>query len=169
MLRLTDEQRKLAEDNERLIYGFCRRHLLNITDFYGICAIGLCKAAATYEPGRAAFSSWAEIHMRNEVRNALRSSKGPGVISYDTAIRDEKDPPPECRTGYEQDFTRIEAQDTIRELWSQLSRRDRPIFAAIIGAPYKTQAEIAEALGLSQPTVSRAISRIRQTHRRITD
>lgn len=64
---LTDAQRKLVEENHNLIYSFMKSRNLAASDFYDICAIGLCKAAQKYNPKRAHFSVMAYRVMANEV------------------------------------------------------------------------------------------------------
>ena len=58
---MTEEQKKLAEDNHNLIYFYARKYHMSKQDFedmYGILAIGLCKAARDYDESRGrAFSS----------------------------------------------------------------------------------------------------------------
>ena len=45
---MTEEQRKLVEDNHNLIYSFLQKYHLTIDEYYGLAAIGLCKAGKTY-------------------------------------------------------------------------------------------------------------------------
>ena len=45
---MTEEQKKLAEENHSLIYFYARKYNMSkqeFDDMYGILAIGLCKAA----------------------------------------------------------------------------------------------------------------------------
>ena len=43
-IKLTNDQRKLVEQNHNLIYAFLHTKNLNIEEWYDICAISLCKA-----------------------------------------------------------------------------------------------------------------------------
>ena len=70
---LTDDQRKLAEDNHRLIYGYAYKKQLDIDEYYGILAIGFCKAAKAFDNSKRAFSTFAYACMENEVLMYLRS------------------------------------------------------------------------------------------------
>ena len=46
---MTDEQRKLVEDNHSLIYLVINNMGLSVEDNYDIAAIGLCNAAIGYD------------------------------------------------------------------------------------------------------------------------
>ena len=76
---MTEEQKKLAEDNHNLIYFYARKYHMSKQDFEdrdGILAIGLCKAARDYDESRGrAFSTVAMGYMLNECRNAYRCDK----------------------------------------------------------------------------------------------
>ena len=48
-MKLTEEQKKLVEDNHNLIYGYCHRYNLNVEEYYGDLAVTLCEAAQTYK------------------------------------------------------------------------------------------------------------------------
>lgn len=76
MQKLNDEQRKLVEDNHKLIYSFMQKKKLFSDDWYSILAIGLCKAALNYnnELGNK-FSTYAYATMENEVRLELVKSQ----------------------------------------------------------------------------------------------
>lgn len=65
---LTDEQKKLVEDNEKLIYEFAKQYNLSLDVYYGILAIALCKSAINYMPEYGyTFSTYAYHFMRNAV------------------------------------------------------------------------------------------------------
>lgn len=66
---LSDEQRKIAEENHNLIYSFARKKNLDIDEFYDLLAIGLCKAAYYFKPNKGKFSTIAYIRMQHEMYN----------------------------------------------------------------------------------------------------
>lgn len=74
IMKLTAEQRKLVEDNHKLIYGYMAKYRLNQEQWYSICAIGLCKAAYAYD-GSCSFSTFAYKCMFNEVSHEMRDNK----------------------------------------------------------------------------------------------
>lgn len=68
---LTDEQRKLVEDNHTLIYWYIYKKnpsVQNIDDIYGILALVLCRCAKNYKPDeRAKFSTFVTRAFANEI------------------------------------------------------------------------------------------------------
>lgn len=73
---LTVEQKKLVEENERFIYYVLKRLCLPIEDYYGAAAIGICKAAKSYDPSRGyTFATWAWNCMKNECFMERRAEK----------------------------------------------------------------------------------------------
>lgn len=67
---LTREQQKLVEDNHNLIYFILRKMNLDDDEFYGIAAIGLCKAAMSYgTSNKVVFSTYAHHAMHAEIKN----------------------------------------------------------------------------------------------------
>lgn len=62
---LTDEERKLVEDNHDLIYKVSDCLGLDIEESYGIMAIGLCHAAQRYNKTKHdyCFDEFAKIRM----------------------------------------------------------------------------------------------------------
>lgn len=72
--RLTDEQRKLVEDNHDLIYWYMHKYRLT-EDFYYILALGLCMAARNYNSDLGSFSTIAHQYMRREVNRFFDHQK----------------------------------------------------------------------------------------------
>lgn len=94
---LNDEQRELVEKNHNLIYGYAKRHNIDVEEHYDILAIGLCKAASTYDVStNNKFSTLAERCMRNEFNSYYRSTQKKNVIpvnnivSYDSPSDDNE-------------------------------------------------------------------------------
>jgi RNA polymerase sigma factor (sigma-70 family) len=88
---LTPEQQKLVEDNHSLIYQFLHKLNLDIEEFYGIAAIGLCKAALSYkESWKIKFSTHAYYVMNAEIKNEfirLGAKKRTGdTVSLDALV-----------------------------------------------------------------------------------
>lgn len=73
---MTKEQEKLVVDNYKLIYSYMWKHNLYedaVEDWYGLCAIGLCKAAIAYDPSKdVQFSTLAWICMCNSCNEGRR-------------------------------------------------------------------------------------------------
>ena len=63
---LNEQQKKLVEQNHKLIYYTLKKYKLNQEEYYDILAIGLCKAAIKFDPERSKFSTFAMKVMYNE-------------------------------------------------------------------------------------------------------
>lgn len=94
-MRMTDEQRKLVEENHNLIYGFLNKEELEDDDYYDIVAIGLCKAAMNYNEKKGKFSTFAYKCMNTEVKiyykylNKKTLIPNNLVYSYDVSATDD--------------------------------------------------------------------------------
>lgn len=75
-MTLNTQQQQLVTDNNKLIYYCINKFDLNLEDtedWYGIAAIGLCKAAYTYEENtKIKFDTYAVNVILNELRKILR-------------------------------------------------------------------------------------------------
>ena len=71
-MKLNNEQRKLVEDNHKLIYFFASKNNIDVDEYYDILALALCQAAYHYDKTKGAFSTIAmkimELKMLNEYR-----------------------------------------------------------------------------------------------------
>lgn len=87
---MTDEQKKLATDNHKLIYAFLHKYNYDKEDFYDLAAIGLCKAAKSYNTSMGTFSTLAYKCMFNEIssyfacQGAARRIPEYMIMNYDT-------------------------------------------------------------------------------------
>ena len=94
---LTEEQRELVELNHDLIFGYAKRRNLSVDDYYDILAIGLCKAASSFDKNKGTFATLAYSCMENEVyrywRRINRKSAIPQemLVSYDVPIDEDSD------------------------------------------------------------------------------
>ena len=97
IIRLTDEQRKLVEDNHNLIYSFAISRKISIEEYYDLLAIGLCKAAYYYNPEKGKFSTIAYIRMQHELialrayKNKLSNVPTEKLVYYDHNKYDNND------------------------------------------------------------------------------
>ena len=66
---LTKEERKLVENNHDLIYMMADCLELDVDEYYGLLAIGLCHAAQKYKTRKRAyeFAEFAKIVMIREL------------------------------------------------------------------------------------------------------
>lgn len=80
---MTDEQRKIVEQNHNLIYDFLNKNKLNKDEYYGVAAIGLCKAAMNYNNKISRLSTLAYKCMMNEVIICFKHENSKTKIPYD--------------------------------------------------------------------------------------
>lgn len=86
--KLTTKQQNLITNNHNLIYKFMRQHKLgldNVNDWYGVYAIGLCKAAKHYDEKLGKFSTLAYVCMNNEVCKVFKKQnrRAMNIVSLD--------------------------------------------------------------------------------------
>lgn len=55
---LTEEQKRLVEENHNLIYWYCHKYNLNIEEYYGLFAIELCKAVQSYDSTKSKITTY---------------------------------------------------------------------------------------------------------------
>ena len=164
---MTEEQKKLAEENHSLIYFYARKDNVSKQDFddmYGILAIGLCKAARDYDESRgSAFSTVAMGYMLNECRNAYRCDKYKNgkltICSYNNIFPLSDD------DGTAEYINVIEGKSDVWDdinliEFNQFNEQLRKIaYLSYLGY---NQKEIAKEMGITQSLVSRKLKMIRR-------
>lgn len=162
MIYITEEQKELVEKNHNLIYSFLQKQHLSVEDWYGLAAIGLCKAAITFNKEISSFSTYAFkcmfTHVYSEKRKELQARTIPfnQIVYYQTQINDDN--------GNETNFmnyipSKENVEDTVLssvifdEYNKLLTDRDKKIFTLFRDG--YTQKEISKIVGCSQPQVSR--------------
>ena len=178
--RLNDKQRRLAEENHNLIYSFAKKFQLNLDEYYGVLATGLCKAALSYVDGEFQFSTFAYTCMLNAVRRYRRDRYAQRRIlnEMDTLSLDE----PILNNGDDQETTVGDDQETIvgeiivdksidvqndcetnglQQAFSDyLNDKEREILKYLLQR--LTYKEIAEIMGGSKQNVGQYVQRIRR-------
>ena len=166
---MTDEQRKLVEDNHNLIYSFLQSCCLSIEECYDLAAIGLCKAAMHYKNDIGLFSTLAYKCMRNEIGTEFRKKTADKylpenlVTSYDAELHNDNGDV--CNLlAYIPDDTNVETEALsnlfLENYIKRLKDRDKLIIK-LFSLGY-TQKEIGKIVGCSQPEVSRVKSRMKR-------
>lgn len=169
--QLNNKQRELVENNHDLIYSFLYSHNLSlyaIEDWYGIAAIGLCKAAMIYDETKEyEFSMLAYVIMDNEVKivkqKEFKDSQSEldmdGLMgatdkhSYFDLISD-----PEGFTYS------VRLNDAIKYALQKLNDRDKSIIELIAGCG-TTSKRIAEMLKITQSAVHQVYRKFIQSIR----
>ena len=145
---LTPDQRDMVADNHNLIYGVLNKHNLCVEDWYGCAAVGLCRAAQSYDPGRG---------IRHHLRAARLGKRTAVVVSLD----DPEDPLSIYRVPAAQGNTEEEGIANVRfcEWWGGLNRTEKRMVRLL--ASGMRQSAISNITGMSKPAVSRWVTRAR--------
>lgn len=166
--KLTEEQRKFVEDNHNLIYAFAKKNELDLEEYYDILAIGLCKAALSFDPDLGfSFSTYAyksmknacNMHWRHEyiAKSAVPSAL---IFSYNAPITNEqysKDIVDQLNAMfgiYEFDPIKIE----LKEFLSGLQEKEKIILCSSLYG--YTQNVLASKFGVTQSEISRIRKRL---------
>lgn len=123
--KLTDEERKFAEEHHNLIYSFLHKHCLDPEEYYDIAAIGYLQAVIEYYRKSLKYEySFSTIAFRlmgfaygKHIRNQMRLKRRGFVISCDAKQypnRDIKAPYDPRKRGHTQ-FTKYAEEDVIAQ------------------------------------------------------
>lgn len=158
MQPLTDNQRRIAEENHNLIYGFLHKRKLDIDEWYGDMAVAFVEAVGMWNPSRGTLSTFAFIVMGSHharILQADRYLKRKALVqSLDAPLTDDTDSTlgevlPDS-VSVEDDAVFLAHLETAN---AQLTDRQRKIIKLV--AAGCDQSDIAARLGTSQPQVSR--------------
>lgn len=163
-MRLTEEQRALAEQHHDMIYKFLYKYHLNFDEHYDIAAIGFCKGIMHYEPERKTIlGSYLFYCMRNEYLKSIRkrSVESYKVISlYHELPHTEGRRPIDIIADSQSTLDSTIEQIGHREIMQNLTKQERFIlFHTICG---DTQQEIAAKLNLHPKTVQKKLRPVRE-------
>lgn len=157
IVQLTKEQSKLVEENHNLIYDFAyKSNILNIDDWYGILATGLCKAAKYYDKDKGAFSTLVFKCMENELCDVMRrydKSIQKDTMSYDDELFPKDFPDFSTHNGM---YYAI----MLDSLSKNLNDKETQVLSMIANGD--TQNEIAEKMGCKQQNVSYYVKQIKK-------
>lgn len=167
---MTEQQRRLAEENVNLVYWFIRKHGLDCDEYEGMLMETLCKASIGFDSEKGmsfstyavkAFNNSMKMHWREDLaihripKSLIRyldekvnigTGDGKDVFLYDV-VEDKRD-----RIG------ESETRMSIEEFLNTLSVRD--LIAFRMAMEGNSQKKIAEKIGRSQSQVSRDLKRI---------
>lgn len=161
---LTEEQRKLVTDNHGLIY-YCVPSY-DRDELYDVAAIGLCKAAATYDRSISRFSTYAIRCITNELKlyhkRTQTSKRIPTdqIYSYDATLEEGLTYLDVISDKFDLEEDVI-ARMHIRSVVESLDRKQRDI-VCYLSLGYKQQ-EVADMVGCSQGQVSKVIKKVKET------
>lgn len=166
--KLTDEQKKLVEDNHNLIYSYANKKHISAEKWYDVLAIAICKAARTFDSDKGKFSTWAYRFMDNELRTCWnkenKKSKIPEsfMLSYDATNNNED---VEYNDSYINCFSDIEAYEDIvqstmmLDIVNDMNDIEKRVFELVLSG--YMQQEIAAEVGRTRQQVGRIVNGIR--------
>ncbi len=158
MKQLNQTQQKLVEDNHNLIWSFMNKNKLStnaVEDWYGTCAIAMCKAAMAYDPDRnIKFDTVAYVYMNNAMKTALENqSKEEKCLSLDYYYDDSECYLKDCIPNNHDDFGEFEFYQIFDRHFNQLSDRKKEIINACINIDGNFN-DIANTLGVTKQRVN---------------
>lgn len=163
---LTKEQQELVEKNHNLIYYALNKFSVPKEEYYGICAIGLCKAACTYNSQASRFSTYALSVILNEIRMGKRQERKQAKLNYISMDEEWANTKEGSVTLHEILSTKMDVEDEIISFkLPDILTPDEMRVVKYLYMDYK-QKEIAEIIGVCQPVVSRRIKSIKNKLRK---
>lgn len=166
--QLNKEQQNLVVENHKLIYFYAHKMNLDLEEYYDLLAIGLCKAALTYEENKGKFSGYACACMQNELRIYWRNTYQLArcipqelIRSLDTPFADNYKENnwnvDEALYGeYKIDISRAEVEEFI----GSLQGVEKAVLIRTLQG--YTQASIAEELKFSRSYINRIVGKLRR-------
>ena len=128
-----------------------------VEDWYGTCAIGLCKAALTYNPDRnVKFSVLAYVCMSNEMKIVFRQQEKEikNLLSLQYRLDEEENISlQDCICSHNDEIGEMEFYEVFNKHYQKLSERNKRIIYDCIhkNESYKN---IGKPYGIGRTTVS---------------
>lgn len=175
MKQLTSAQQRLVENNHNLIYSLANKSNIDIDEYYGVLAIGLCEAALAYDESKGKFSTFAWIVMKNEYLKTIRHNATNHVIphdvicSLDTEINIDDESSCNLHDLISDDSANVENESILKSkldfLYNKLSGYDKEIVTMLLKEI--PQSDIAKHFGVSKQYVNQRVLDIRKKFRPI--
>ena len=125
-----------------------------VEDWYGTCAIAMCKAAMTYDPNRnVKFNTVAYVYMNNAMKTALeKQSKEEKCLSLDYYITEDIQLE-NCITNNSDEIGELEFYMIFDKYYSQLTNRQKQIIDTCINHDGSFE-DIAKLFDITKQRVS---------------
>mgnify|MGYP003291722341 CR=1 FL=1 len=176
---LTEEQRKLIEENHNLIYSYMIKHNLEFSEYYDLLAIALCKVAVYYNCERSEFSTLAFTFFDNACHNEYKRNstliRKPinGVVSLNYEYSSSDDGSSCCLQDLLEDDCNLEesicnklyVQNAISFINKDLSEKERYIMYSLF-IDKKTLQVIGDECGITKERVRQIKERVLERLRR---
>ena len=164
-IRLTDEQKKLVEDNHNLIYFTIHKYNLDIEEYYDILALALCRAAINYDINKGTtFSTYAISAMKGAFLQEIRKSKAQRrsgtCISINDVVYDNNGD--DSSITLEDMLTNgldVFDESILLDFTKLNDKLRRILWLSYCGY---TQKEIADIIGITQAQVSRDLKKAKK-------
>ena len=157
---MTKEQENLVIENHNLIYWWIHKYNLSVEEYYDVCAIGLCKAALTFNKDKGKFSTYAGMVILNSIKMEFRKFQNKkyvkGVLSLDTTEKYENICLTDvCTTGLDtyDEIIPYDLKDILTPFEYEVAQ---------LKIQGYTQVHIGDMLKCSQPKICRALREIRR-------
>lgn len=147
-----------------MIYSFLYKYHLDVEEWYDLAAIGLCKAANTYNNSKSGFSTYAYKCMYTTVmtekrkENAMRTIPQNQIVYYENQVSEEsKDNDISTFLNYITSKQDIENETistlSLENIENELVGNKRKVFV-LLKEGY-TQSEISKIIGISKQRISK--------------
>ena len=160
---LTEQERKFAEENHNLIYGFLHTYGYSIEDFYNTAVFGYLRAVEVYHrkekyKGNYNFSSVAYQYMRAEISNHLRmqNAKKRKPSEKNLSLESENI---QNKTSEKSPEQKLMEAETLTEILESMTELQRKITGMKMDG-YENK-EIFLILDMSQSTYYKELQRIK--------
>ena len=74
-MKLTEEQKQTVEDNHNLIYWYINMNKLDLSEYYDLLAIELCKAVISYDKEKGSLSNYYKLKCDQAMQKEYLKSK----------------------------------------------------------------------------------------------
>ena len=171
---LTEEQRKLVEDNIGLAYEFVHRkgftYGYEFEDAVQIALLGLIHAAMTFKESKSKFSTYAFLAMQSQFNmeyRRIKRQKESGIINISLSepiIKNEELYVEDIIVERQDSIESIETIIVVKNIYEKLNDKEKQVMNMVFYAKEKeaNQKNIAKKLGVSQSFVSRTLKKFRE-------
>lgn len=179
--KLTEEQKKLVEDNYALVWYMIRKFCKEgqYEEYHGYAAVGLCNAAKTYDSSNSAtFATYASKCIYNEIMKYKRiigkpNKNGFSLLSFNQVVDEESNMTLEDKisdgSSFSEDYENSEAIqkafEKLRKKYDVQPLRNGVNRFEVFEAYYfgeLTQREISAKFGISQVYISRTVNKMKR-------
>lgn len=155
---------ELVEENHNLIYSLLYKYHLDIEEWYDLAAIGLCKAANTYNNDKSGFSTYAykcmytTIMTEKRKENAMRIIPQNQIVYYENQVSESsKENDTSTFLNYIPSKQDVENETIstilLNNIENELVGNKKKVF--ILLKEGYTQCEISKIIGISKQRISK--------------